>query len=492
MLFNSLQYLVFLPVMVLVYYLIPKTSIRNLWLLVGSYYFYMNWNARYALLLFSATAVTYLGALIISRLSESNASQLKRRACLIVCLCINLGILGIFKYSAMVIGWINNIFVFSGKQLIQGFDLILPVGISFFTLQAVGYLIDVYRGDIACEKNFFTYALFVSFFPQLVAGPIERSKNLLIQLKTHNSFKYENIQRGIYYILYGLMVKMVIADNLAMYVDAVYSDTATYSGWYIVTATIAFAFQIYCDFYGYSIIAKGSACLLGINLMSNFEAPYLAKSVQEFWRRWHISLSTWFRDYLYIPLGGNKNGTIRKYINLFIVFAVSGLWHGAAFSFILWGIINGVYQILGDVKKKIFRQENSKAGLFSRKLLSTVTTFILIDLAWLFFRAGSWSQAKLVINSFITNINSFEGLQYSFITAAWGLPVNMIQGVIIAIIILGVIDFRKYHNVAIVDKIIAQDVWFRYVVVIALSLFILVYGCYGDAYNPQQFIYFQF
>lgn len=374
----------------------------------------------------------------------------------------------------------------------QGFDLILPVGISFFTLQAVGYLIDVYRGDIACEKNFFTYALFVSFFPQLVAGPIERSKNLLIQLKTHSSFKYENIQRGIYYILYGLMVKMVIADNLAMYVDAVYSDTITYSGWYIVTATIAFAFQIYCDFYGYSIIAKGSACLLGINLMSNFEAPYLAKSVREFWRRWHISLSTWFRDYLYIPLGGNKKGTIRKYINLFIVFAVSGLWHGAAFSFILWGIINGIYQIIGDIIKKHLRKDEKRTVLFCRKALDTVITFVLIDFAWLFFRAGSWSQAKFIINNFITNIDNFEGLKYESIRIAWGFPVNMVQGVTVALIILGIIDFEKYKNVSVVDKIIVQDVWFRYVIVIALAIFVLTYGCYGLAYNPQQFIYFQF
>lgn len=315
MLFNTPQYLIFLPLVVLVYYCIPQ-KLRYIWLLITSYYFYMQWNPLYVTLLFSCTLFTYFCGRIIQRLRDGgDIRKTKQKICFIGCLLLNLGILGFFKYFNFGIGLLNHLLSFVHmEQISLTYDILLPVGISFYTLQALGYLIDVYRGDIYAEKNFLKYALFVSFFPQLVAGPIERSKNLLIQLHSPQSFRYDNLRKGCLLVLYGLFLKMVIADRAAVIVDTVYENSPAYPGFYIVVATVFFAIQIYCDFYGYSTIARGSALIMGICLMDNFNAPYYARSVKEFWRRWHISLSGWFRDYLYIPLGGNRKGQVRKEI----------------------------------------------------------------------------------------------------------------------------------------------------------------------------------
>ena len=482
----------FLPVIVIVYYLIPTMKWRNVILLIGSYFFYMNWNAAYALLLLSATVVTYIGGILLQYMKDKGAYGI-RKITLAICLFINLGVLCAFKYLGMFVGYINKFLaVVKLPELAMNWNIILPVGISFFTLQSIGYLIDVYREEIAVEKNIITYALFISFFPQLVAGPIERSKNLLIQLKKHASFHYEFFQKGLFWILYGLMIKMVVADNLAVFVDLVFTDPATYAGWYIVAATFAFTIQIYCDFYGYSIIAKGSAYLLGIELMSNFEAPYYSKSVKEFWRRWHISLSTWFRDYLYIPLGGNKKGELRKNVNLLIVFLVSGLWHGASIAFVFWGLLNGVYQLIGNVFCKIIKHDK-KDMLFCRKIFKTVFTFCLIAFTWIPFRAGSWSATKNIISCMISGRGNYSVLELKNLIYLWDtMPAKLANGAILGIIILGVVDFIKYKKISVIDKLVKQDIWFRYIVVIFLVLFILNCGCYGESYNPAQFIYFQF
>ncbi|MCR5576707.1 MAG: MBOAT family protein [Oscillospiraceae bacterium] len=492
MLFNSISYLFFLPVMVITYYVIPTTKGRNIWLLIGSYYFYMNWNAAYALLLLSATAVTYFGGLVLTVLKDRQDGY--RKLCLIICLVLNLGMLCTFKYLTMLVYYGNILLsAMHFPELSLSWNFVLPVGISFFTLQAIGYLIDVYREDIVAERNFITYALFVSFFPQLVAGPIERSKNLLVQLKSQKTFHYEYFQKGLLWILYGLMLKMVIADNLSILVDKIFAFPDEYYGWYIVVATIAFTIQIYCDFYGYSIIAKGSAYLLGIELMSNFESPYFSKSVKEFWRRWHISLSTWFRDYLYIPLGGNKKGTIRKNINLLIVFLVSGLWHGASISFVFWGLLHGIYQIIGDVKERIGLAAATKPALFCKRLFETVRTFILVTFAWIPFRARSWTGTKSIISYMVSDLSNYSILNTKNLFSLWKMmPEKMANGAIFGIVILGLVDYQKYKKKPVVDKIISQELWFRYAVYIFLVLFILNYGCYGESYNPAQFIYFQF
>lgn len=515
MLFNTPQYLLFLPVVVLVYYCLPK-KIRYIWLLITSYYFYMQWNPLYVTLLFSCTFLTYLCGRLLTYFSEpddgmaealkSGGSDAKKKFCFAICILLNLGILGFFKYFQFGLSILNRLLALVRiGEISWDHDILLPVGISFYTLQALGYLIDVYRGDIYAEKNFLRYALFVSFFPQLVAGPIERSRNLLVQLHTPKSFSYENIRKGALLILYGLFLKMVIADRAAVIVDTVYQDSATYPGFYVVVATIFFSIQIYCDFYGYSTIARGSALLMGIQLMDNFNAPYYARNVKEFWRRWHISLSGWFRDYLYIPLGGNRKGKRRKRGNLLVVFAVSGLWHGASLAFVFWGILNGVYQVIEDVAGEIKERtknlqqkwqrlmgetEEDPGQRFSRKLFQTIGTFLLVTFAWLFFRAGELDVAReILVNLFSVNNWTifFDGSLYEL-----GVAQNYMSVLLGAIALLFVVDYHKYHGKDVADAFLRQGWWFRVFGIMGLLFTILLYGCYGEMYDIQQFIYFQF
>ncbi|MCH5256684.1 MAG: MBOAT family protein [Lachnospiraceae bacterium] len=524
MLFNTPQYIRFLPIVVLIYYCLPK-KVRYIWLLCVSYYFYMRWNPLYITLLFSCTLLTFVSGRILERFNQSSGSKnienaadhdeiiiqirKKKKVCLVVCILLNLGILVYFKYFNFGIMCLNRLLhIFRMNEIDRSFDILLPVGISFYTLQALGYLIDVYRGDIYAEKNFLKYALFVSFFPQLVAGPIERSKNLLVQLQKQHPFQYDNLRKGWLLVLYGLFLKMVIADRAAIIVDTVY-NSESYQGFYIVIATFFFAIQIYCDFYGYSTIARGSALLMGIRLMDNFAAPYYSKSVKEFWRRWHISLSGWFRDYLYIPLGGNKKGRIRKESNLFTVFAISGLWHGAAVSFIFWGILNGVYQIVGDwfhdVKHFISRQRSTilqKLNLentdidknmvetFSKKAFQTIGTFCLITFSWLFFRAGDMRTAcRMIVNIFRVNNWTifFDGSLYDL-----GVASNYMFVLIMSIFILFIVDYQKYKGRDVSAWLLKQGWLLRVPIYMFFIFTILLYGCYGEIYDIQQFIYFQF
>jgi D-alanyl-lipoteichoic acid acyltransferase DltB (MBOAT superfamily) len=341
MLFNSAQFLIFFPIVTLVYFVIPE-KIRYIWLLLSSYYFYMCWNAEYALLILTTTVITYFSGILIEKIKKSDAGEAgkTRKKKMVVSLSVvcNLAILFYFKYTNFALAVMGDIFSRVNIQMnIPQFDVILPVGISFYTFQALSYTMDVYRDDIYAEKNFFRYALFVSFFPQLVAGPIERSKNLLKQLAVPKKFDFDMAREGLLLMLWGYFLKMVLADRIAIFVDTVYGEPETYAGYYLILATVFFAFQIYCDFAGYSTIAMGAAKILGINLMGNFDAPYLSVSVAEFWRKWHISLTSWFKDYLYIPLGGSRKGKVRKYVNKMIVFLVSGLWHGASFAYVIWG-----------------------------------------------------------------------------------------------------------------------------------------------------------
>lgn len=507
MLFNTPQYLLFLPFVVLVYYCIPK-GIRYIWLLVVSYYFYMQWNALYVTLLFSCTLLTYLGGRMIQWLKDkgSDSRKIGRKICFVSCIMLNLAVLGFFKYADFGISLLNRLmsYLHTG-QIDWNCDILLPVGISFYTLQALGYLIDVYRGDIYAEKSILKYALFISFFPQLVAGPIERSRNLLVQLHKPQPFCYENLRKGSLLVLYGLFLKMVIADRAAMLVDTVYENSETYPGFYIVVATVFFAIQIYCDFYGYSTIARGSALIMGIRLMDNFDAPYYAKSVKEFWRRWHISLSGWFRDYLYIPLGGNRKNWIRREGNLLAVFAVSGLWHGASLAFVFWGLLNGGYQVLRDTVAKVkavivkdgdkwerFLENSVQAAgqRFSRQLFRTVITFALVTFAWMFFRAGELQQAVEIMRRMFSCNNwtiFFDGSLFEL-----GVSRNYMTVLFLAIAILFGVDYHKYRGKNVADMLLSQGWYFRVGIYMMLIFSILLYGCYGELYDTQQFIYFQF
>lgn len=497
MLFNSLEFLLFFPIVVMIYYILPP-RVRYIQLLAASYYFYMCWNAKYAFLLLFSTAVTYLCGLALERIKhldlEIEKKTRAKKICVALGVFLNIFVLFIFKYLDFAILNINRVLHITHIEWnLPTFDIILPVGISFFTFQALGYIVDVYRDEIYAEKNFWRYALFISFFPQLVAGPIERSKNLLVQLQKTGRLRWENFRNGTLLILWGLFLKLVIADRAAIIVNIVYAEPNTYRGIYIVIATVLFAFQIYCDFYGYSIIAKGASCILDIQLMNNFDAPYFSKSIKEFWQRWHISLSTWFRDYLYIPLGGNRKGELIKERNRLIVFGLSGLWHGASISFIVWGLLNGIYQTIADfrdyVLKKVSLRSGGKSVSVSGNIRKTLVTFSLICFTWIFFRAGDMSDALLLIrNMFELNwYVLFDGSIYSL-----GVSEAYFEKLIFFICVLLFIDYLKYKKIDVVDLVMKQELWFKGIVYLALFLVVILFGCYGNEYDASQFIYFQF
>lgn len=492
MLFNSAHFLIFFPIVLLVYFIIPS-KIRYLWLLICSYYFYMCWNAAYVLLIFFSTFITYLCSLGI----EKSKCAWSKKLFLVSDLALNLSILVFFKYFTFIINSANHILSKFHLQLsTPTFDILLPVGISFYTFQALGYTIDVYRKDIYAEHNFFKYALFVSFFPQLVAGPIERSKNLLTQLAKPSKFDFYNFRDGILLMLWGYFQKMIIADRIALFVDSIYdvNSISSYSGFLFVLATFLFAFQIYCDFSGYSTIAMGCSKILGITLMENFSCPYLAENVSDFWRRWHISLSSWFRDYLYIPLGGNRKGKKRKYFNIFITFVISGLWHGASWSYVIWGGINGLYQIIGNIlaplKTYTAKLLHINSNRLYFKVLKIITTFLLIDFTWIFFRADSLTSAISIIKKILMT-ETFGGL-FDDSIFQYGLNLPNFILLFLSIIILITADILKNRHI-IIREVIQKQHWFFQVLFISFSIwFILVFGVWGKSYDASAFIYFQF
>ena len=498
MLFNSIDFLIFLPIVLVIYYIIPM-KYKHIWLLISSYYFYMCWNAKYVLLIFVSTVITYLSGILIDKVEKtwSDVDKLGKYKKLILAISFvsNLGILFYFKYINFTLDIVTRVLSKMNISMnVPVFDVILPVGISFYTFQALSYSVDVYRGEVAPEHDFFRYALFVSFFPQLVAGPIERSKNLLTQLREPRKFDFGYAFDGILLMLWGFFLKIVLADRIAIFVDTVYGDCEHYQGIYLIVATVLFAVQIYCDFSGYSSIAMGTAKLLGIELMDNFNAPYLSTSVADFWRRWHISLTSWFKDYLYIPLGGSKKGILRKYLNKMIVFMLSGLWHGAQLTFVVWGAINGLYQVIGEVLTPIREKVSDALGVNRDSegfcVLRTIVTFTMIDFSWIFFRADSLGRAVYIIKS-IFNVENiwtlFDGSLYNC-----GLDEKNFRFMLIAVIVLLVADFLKRKGIMVREIILRQDSYIKCLVVSLSILMIMVFGKYGPAYNAVNFIYFQF
>ena len=496
--FNSVDFMFFFPFVVFVWFVVPK-KLRTMWLLGASYYFYMGWNPIYALLIGFSTLVTFLCGLGIDTYRESEHSKKRKIIILILGLSINLFILIIFKYGNFIIETIDSIMqTLNIGQVDKRLNILLPVGISFYTFQALGYVIDVYRGEVKAEKNIFRYALFVSFFPQLVAGPIERSKNLLNQMKNIdkiNIWNFNRVASGAIQMAWGYFMKMVIADRVAILVDTVYNNWQMYGATELVLASAGFSLQIYCDFASYSLIAIGAAKIMGFSLMENFNTPYFARSIRDFWGRWHISLSTWFKDYLYIPLGGNRKGKVRKLCNLFIVFLVSGLWHGASWTFVIWGALHGAYQVIGDVlkphKEKLINKCKIKTDCFSWKFLQTLITFSLVTFAWIFFRANSVSDAFGIVERIFTRPTPwllFNGGIYNL-----GLDRIEMNILIVSVVVLFVISLVKYiYNQTIDVFLMRQNLWFEWLVVISLIVSIFVFGKYGPSFDAQQFIYFQF
>ena len=494
MLFNSIDFLVFFPIALVVYFLIPQ-RIKNFWLLIASYYFYMCWNAKYALLLLFSTVVTYASGFYMEIVKQSKYESarkiLYKKIIVAGSFSLNLLLLFFFKYFNFAVEILSEIFDAAHIAVnIQKFDIILPVGISFYIFQALSYTMDVYRDEIYAEKNFFRYALFVSFFPQLVAGPIERSKNLLKQFSEYRKFDADMARDGLLLMLWGYFLKLVIADRCAVLVNHVYGDIGAYHGFQIIIANILFAFQIYCDFMGYSIIAAGAAKVLGFRLMNNFEQPYLSQSIKQFWRRWHISLSSWLKDYLYIPLGGNRKGKIKKYRNLFITFLLSGLWHGANITFVIWGGLHGMYQIMEDVVtpyvNRFYKRFKINTQNFSWKCIRVLKTFVLTDIAWVFFRADTPISALRVLKRSVELSNS--GLILNGGIYQLGLDEKNISILGIALVVLLISSLMRESGINIQQWIKKQNIVFRFALYWGAVILII----FSLDITGQEFIYFQF
>lgn len=467
MLFNSLSFLIFFPIVCSVYFLLPKLKQRNLFLLVASYYFYMNWEPVYALLIFSSTLITYFATLGISAISDKR----KKRFCLIGSLILNLTALFLFKYYNFAAENLALFFSKTGLAIeLPKFQLLLPVGISFYIFQALGYCIDVYRGKTQAERNFFTYALFVSFFPQLVAGPIERSSNLLPQFKNKQQFSYDNVMSGLCLMIWGYFLKLVLADRCGLYVDPVFNNVEYHNGGSFIIASFLFAFQIYGDFAGYSLTAIGAAKIMGFNLMENFKRPYFATTITEFWHRWHISLSTWFKDYVYIPLGGNRVSKTRGHFNIMTTFVISGLWHGANWTFIVWGTLHGALQCMEKALGWNKKHWNS-----SQKIFHWLFTFVLVCFAWIFFRANTIYDAFLIIKGVFTNLAiPYMSMSNFFIIG-------------VTLFVVFVKEVKDEYRLKI--RISDSPHWVvRHLYIVLMIAFIILFG----VLNADQFIYFQF
>ncbi len=464
MLFNSLAFLCFFPVVVMAYWLLPN-RFRNHMLLLASYYFYMNWKPAYALLILFSTITTWGCGLMITKRVKS------RKTWLVVCLTANLGILFFYKYLNFATASIYGLLEMAGiKMDVPHFNLLLPVGISFYTFQAIGYTIDVYKKKISAEKNLLTYALFVSFFPQLVAGPIERAKNMLCQFHVRHTFEGSIVINGLRLMVWGYFMKLCVAENVAPYVDAVFNNLPNHNGTSILLASFFFTFQIFCDFGGYSLIAIGAAKCMGFTLMENFNHPYLSTSMRDFWRRWHISLSSWFTEYVYIPLGGNRCSAIMHIRNLMLTMLLSGLWHGANWTFIIWGGYHGILLVLYHLKKKYLNMNTPQ-------FLSIIFCFCLAWLGWIFFRVNNISDLFLALRKIL-----FEnGALYM----GEGKPMLAMSLLLIVLLMMKEIkDERKW-------KLSFMSHSNLYISAFGTSIMLVIILLCGS-FNGGQFIYFQF
>ena len=471
MLFNSLKFLLFFPLVCLLYWLLPQ-RFRNGMLLIASYYFYMNWEAVYALLIFFSTVTTWGTSLMVERSEGERSKRLWIAACIVV----NIGILFVFKYFNFITGLTFEALGALGLRLeVPHFDLLLPVGISFYTFQAIGYIVDVKRGTIRPARNFFRYALFVAFFPQLVAGPIERSSNLLPQFDKRHVFSGINVIEGLKLMALGYFMKLCIADNVSGYVDAVFNNLQMHNGFSVLLASFFFTFQIFCDFGGYSLIAIGAARCMGFTLMQNFRQPYLATSFKDFWRRWHISLSSWFTDYVYIPLGGNRCSRTHHSLNTLGTMLVSGLWHGAALTFVFWGGYHGLLMVINNVKRRVAWMNFRETPL--TRAINILFVFVMVMAGWVFFRANSISDAFLAFRKIATE----PGKLYT----GEGVPSLLLSLLLIGLLMLRELWVEYKWPVPVFSRqTLARDVLYTTFLVVAILL------C--GQFSGGQFIYFQF
>lgn len=480
MLFNSLEYLIFFPLVAACFFLLPDAA-RRVFLLAASYYFYLSWKIEYGILIVLTTALNFYASVYMDKTENKTV----RKALLGFSLFVSLGVLFIFKYYNFFVSSANELLKTTGSNgSLPLLNVLLPVGISFYTFQALSYTIDVYRKEIKAEKNIILFALFISFFPQLVAGPIERAGNLLRQLHKRQTFDFERMSDGLKLILWGLFKKVVIADRLSILVTQVYGNPHDYAGLPLLIATYFFAFQIYCDFSGYSDIAVGSARVLGYELMENFQRPYFSQNIAEFWRRWHISLSTWFRDYIYIPLGGSRQGKWKLYRNILIVFFICGVWHGAAWTFIAWGVLHGAYLLGHNLMSGIGGRVSTWLDLqrfpFAVKLFNVFVTFHLVAFSWIFFRAESISDALYIAGNLFTDFN----LSLKFDMGMSGYEFSI---AILAIALMEIFHMIQRHG-SIRHMLARKPRWMRWAAYYGLIASILMFG----EFSLKEFIYFQF
>lgn len=483
MTFNSWEFLIFYPIVAALYFLLPK-KLKWPMLLVASYYFYAFYQAELLFLIVLTTAVSFFMSHLIERTEKTSLRKMYLALTLTVCL----GALFFYKYFNFLGASVESIIALLGKEPPSiVLDLVLPVGISFYTFQTLSYVIDVYRGDIKTERNFFFYALFVSFFPQLVAGPIERPGNLMPQLRETHAPSRENFTRGAKLMLLGFFKKICVADLVASYVSAVYNAPESADSLSVILATLMFAVQIFCDFSGYTDIATGCARIMGIRLMKNFDHPYRATSIKEFWARWHISLSGWFKDYLYIPLGGSRRSPARNMLNVFIVFLVSGLWHGANWTFVVWGALHGLYRVVGTltlsrrdalIARLGFTPESLPVRIFRR-----VITFTLVCLAWVFFRANTIADAFTLLGALLT-----RHAPLSAALAAMQMDTVSILLVIFAVATMVLLDRAVSYDEQDGSDVLVRDGAFIYYVFAVMLVWLLLLS----RGQSSTFIYFQF
>lgn len=495
MLFHSVSFLIFLPLVLLFYFMIPAKW-RISWLLLTSLLFYMSFQPKYLVVIAFVTVVSYITGIWIEK---EEASPKRKKMFMAGGIAAAVAVLLLFKYTDFLLENINRLLGLAQIRAIENpFSFVMPVGLSYFTFQVISYLADVYRGRAKAEHSFVTYALYVAFFPKLISGPIERADGFIQQLRACQSFHLWDGRRvfeGITLMALGYFQKLVVADRLAIFTGAVFRDYATLGAVELFMAAAAFYIQLYTDFAGCINIAMGMAKIMGFSLTENFNAPFFAASIREYWSRWHISLSNWLRDYIYIPLGGNRKGTWMKYRNLMITFLVSGLWHGASWQYVLWGGIHGIYQIAGymmtPVAERINARLHTKTDSFSYRLLRVVKCWLLVCFAYVFFKVPSGADGLNYLFRMFTRWDPwvlFDGSLYGF-----GISEKYFHFLCIALMFVMLVEYLKYKRQLSLDVwLMEQCIWFRWLVVIVMITTIVICGAYGPAYEAENFIYFQF
>lgn len=478
MVFNSLAFILFFPVVVAIYWLLPTQKMRTGLLVLASLYFYMSWKPVFGLLLLASVGINYVGGLMAGETSGSGhqTASSYRRVAATVAIVLDVCLLACFKYANFLGDIFNSVFTLTGLPLhVPGLDILLPLGISFFTFKGISYVVDVYRGTIQAERDVMVFAAYLTFFPQLIAGPIDRAGNLIPQLREKQTFDGTYLTAGAKMMLWGYFMKVVFANRAAIYVDAIYGNMDKHNGTSLLLAAVLYSMQIYCDFAGYSLISIGCARAMGIRVPDNFVRPYLAVSISDFWKRWHVSLTRWFTDYVYIPLGGNRCSKWRNSLNIMIVFLLSGLWHGSAWNYVIWGAIHGVLQVV----EKRLGLTRKKCQSAVERIVRTGVTFLLVTIAWMFFRLSDFTDAWYALVKIVTcpgkpfiEGDATSALEFCVLTLAFVVWHDLREE-----FLPGRMDWMNHKNIVV-----------RYMAYIGLTLIILTCG----VFDATQFIYAQY